>query len=72
MLLIGGATLLGTGCSPEVVTDQSQVRPNILFIFTDDQSHRTVSAYEDALSWAKTPHIDRLAEEGIRFKHAFA
>lgn len=72
LLLIGGATLLGTGCSPEVVTDQSQVRPNILFIFTDDQSHRTVSAYEDALSWAKTPHIDRLAEEGIRFKHAFA
>ena len=72
LLLIGGATLLGTGCSPEVVTDQSQVGPNILFIFTDDQSHRTVSAYEDALSWAKTPHIDRLAEEGIRFKHAFA
>ena len=47
-------------------------RPNILFIFTDDQSHRTVSCYEDALGWAKTPNIDRLAREGIRFKHAFA
>lgn len=47
-------------------------RPNILFIFTDDQSHRTVSSYEDAIPWAKTPHIDRLAEDGIRFKHAFA
>ena len=47
-------------------------RPNILFIFTDDQSHRTVSCYEDARGWAKTPNIDRLAKEGIRFKHAFA
>ena len=46
--------------------------PNILFIFTDDQSHRTVSAYEEARPWVKTPNIDRLAEEGIRFKHAFA
>jgi len=47
-------------------------QPNILFIFTDDQSHRTVSAYKDAQPWAKTPNIDKLADEGIRFKHAFA
>lgn len=47
-------------------------RPNILFIFTDDQSHRTVSAYEDSRPWISTPQIDRLANEGIRFKHAFA
>ncbi len=42
-------------------------RPNILFIFTDDQSHRTVGAYPDAYPWVSTPHIDRLAESGIRF-----
>ncbi len=62
------------GCSdqPEEGREASHKKPNILFIFTDDQSHRTISAYEDALQWAKTPHIDRLAEEGIRFKHAFA
>jgi len=45
-------------------------RPNILFIFTDDQSTRTVSAYEDAYGWVDTPHIDRLAREGIRFSRA--
>ncbi len=62
------------GCSQDAEESETAVkkRPNILFIFTDDQSHRTVSSYEDALSWARTPHIDRLAEEGIRFKHAFA
>ena len=45
--------------------------PNILFIFTDDQSHRTVSSYEDARPWVKTPNIDRMARHGIRFQHAF-
>ena len=45
-------------------------KPNILFIYTDDQSTRTVSAYEDAYHWVDTPNIDRLAEEGIRFTRA--
>jgi arylsulfatase A-like enzyme len=46
-------------------------KPNILFIFTDDQSHRTVSCYDESRSWVKTPNIDRLASQGIRFRHAF-
>lgn len=45
--------------------------PNILFIFTDDQSFRTVSCYPGAYNYASTPHIDRLAEKGIRFDHAY-
>lgn len=46
-------------------------RPNILFIYTDDQSHRTVSCYREAYPWARTPHIDRLAARGVRFRHAY-
>ncbi len=46
-------------------------RPNILFIYTDDQSTRTVSAYPDAYDWVDTPQIDRLAGEGVLFKHAY-
>ncbi len=46
-------------------------RPNILFIYTDDQSTRTVSAYPDAYHWVDTPNIDRLAGEGVLFKHAY-
>jgi arylsulfatase A-like enzyme len=46
-------------------------RPNILFIYTDDQSHRTVSCYPEAYDFAQTPHIDQLAENGIRFTHAY-
>ncbi len=44
-------------------------RPNIVFFFTDDQPH-------DALGCAghpilETPHVDRLAAEGVRFENAF-
>ncbi len=46
-------------------------RPNILFIYTDDQSHRTVSCYPEAYKWVKTPNIDRLAGQGVRFTHAY-
>ncbi len=46
-------------------------RPNILFIYTDDQSHRTVSCYEEAYPWVNTPNIDALAKAGVRFTHAY-
>ncbi|MEW6304930.1 MAG: sulfatase-like hydrolase/transferase [Verrucomicrobiota bacterium] len=46
-------------------------KPNILFIYADDQSHRTVSCYEEAHPWVKTPHIDALAKRGVRFTHAY-
>jgi len=49
----------------------SAARPNILFIYTDDQSYRTVSCYPRAYPWAKTPSIDRLAKQGVRFAHAY-
>ncbi len=47
--------------------DAGTPRPNILYIFTDDQSRRTVSAYDNAHDWVLTPHIDALAANGIRF-----
>ena len=50
---------------------QSAERPNILFIFTDDQSHRTISCYPEAYSWVRTPNIDALARQGVRFTHAY-
>jgi len=46
-------------------------RPNILFIYTDDHSYRTLSCYEHAEPWARTPNIDRLAARGVRFTHAY-
>ena len=54
-----------------IISTSANDKPNILFIFTDDQSHRTVSCYDEAYDWVKTPNIDNLAKTGIRFKSAY-
>ena len=47
----------------------AQTRPNILFIFSDDHAFKAVSAYDGSLN--QTPHIDRLAEEGMLFQRCY-
>ncbi len=49
----------------------SATGPNILYIFTDDQSRRSVSAYKQAHPWVSTPNIDELAASGIRFTTSY-
>lgn len=46
-------------------------RPNILFIYTDDHSHRTVGCYPESYPFVNTPNIDQLAIDGVRFKFAY-
>lgn len=43
--------------------------PNIVFLFSDQQRWDTVSCYGQPLGgrFGLTPHLDRLAEEGVRF-----
>ncbi len=48
----------------------SKDRPNILFIMADDHGRQAISCYGSQT--IKTPNIDRLAREGVRFTHAFA
>jgi arylsulfatase A-like enzyme len=45
----------------------SAQRPNIVFIFSDDHAYQAISAYGDKRRLIETPHIDRLAREGVRF-----
>ena len=40
-------------------------------IYTDDQSHRTVGCYPGSYDWVRTPNIDQLARQGVRFNHAY-
>ena len=44
-------------------------RPNILFVFTDDHASHAISAYGSKIN--QTPHIDRLAREGMLFRNCF-
>ena len=52
-----------------VAVAQRPARPNILFIFADDHASHAISAYGSTI--IKTPHIDRLAREGMLFRLAF-
>ena len=42
---------------------------NILFIMTDDHAFQALSAYDDKLM--NTPHLDRIADEGMLFNKSF-
>jgi len=44
---------------------QQRIRPNVIAIFTDDQGWADLSC-QGSLADIKTPHIDRLAAEGVR------
>ena len=45
-------------------------KPNVVFILTDDVGYGDISA--NGASRVKTPNIDRIANEGIRFTNAYA
>ncbi|MED5576872.1 MAG: sulfatase-like hydrolase/transferase, partial [Planctomycetota bacterium] len=44
-------------------------RPNILFLFADDQRNHTLGCAGHPI--VQSPNIDRLASEGVRFENAF-
>jgi arylsulfatase A-like enzyme len=47
----------------------AQDRPNILFIIFDDWGWNHSGAYGS--NWVHTPHFDRVAREGVRFRNCF-
>jgi arylsulfatase A-like enzyme len=44
-------------------------RPNIIFIMSDDHAAHAISCYGSKIN--QTPHLDRLAQEGMRFENCF-
>ncbi len=48
---------------------EEQERPNILFIYADDHTSQSISAYGSRIN--ETPNIDRLAREGMRFDNNY-
>jgi arylsulfatase A-like enzyme len=47
----------------------AQTRPNIIFIMSDDHASHAISAYGSRVN--QTPHLDRLAREGMLFENVF-
>jgi len=49
---------------------REQRKPNVILFISDDHGYADSGAYGDA--YVKTPNIDRLADQSMRFTHAFA
>ncbi len=64
---LAAASLAQKPLQDQPLSDQPSAaeRPNIVFIFSDDHACQAVSAYGSEL--IATPHLDRLAAEGMRF-----
>ncbi len=69
LVLLWVVTTLAFSCSG---TKRSSDRPNILFIMSDDHAVNTIGCYNLRLSEvAHTPHIDKLAREGVILENVF-
>lgn len=64
-------TATATNKAPENTTPpQSNTPPNILFILCDDMGYGDLGCYGQP--FIRTPHIDTMANEGMRFTQAYA
>lgn len=64
--LLVGLGLLATGPGRCRAAD---ARPNLIFLLTDDQRRDSLGCYGNPT--VRTPHIDRLAADGVLFENAF-
>ncbi|MGB5818999.1 MAG: sulfatase-like hydrolase/transferase, partial [Saonia sp.] len=66
-IVILGMLLISYKPSKNVLAQET--RPNIIFIMSDDHAQRAISAYGGNL--IQTPHMDRIAREGMLFRNSF-
>jgi arylsulfatase A-like enzyme len=61
--------LLGAGASASRLGIAAETRPNILYIMADDHASHAIGAYGSKIN--RTPNIDRIAQQGMRFDNCF-
>ena len=69
-LVVSAMAVTATAIDDEAVrTSVSKTRPNVILIFADDLGPGMLGCYGQKV--VKTPHIDRLASEGMRFTNYY-
>ncbi|MHC4214051.1 MAG: sulfatase-like hydrolase/transferase, partial [Planctomycetota bacterium] len=66
---LGACSIFPNSLSAAISPQNSNNKPNILFIFADDQAFNTIRATGN--EEVHTPNIDRLVNNGVTFTHAY-
>lgn len=69
-ILLGLLLFAGSACSSKYTGGNKIERPNIIYILVDDMGYGDLGAYGQQI--LKTPHLDRMAAEGILFTDHYA
>src|SRR5690606_24701065 len=68
-LILISSALVGWSTAACNRQPKEDVRPNIVFIMSDDHAYQAISAYGGQLN--RTPNIDRIARDGALFSRGF-
>jgi arylsulfatase A-like enzyme len=69
MAALAVASSLASSPSACAAEATKPARPNVVFIISDDHAYQAIGAYGSRVN--QTPHIDRLAAEGMRFNRCY-
>ncbi len=75
--VVVGGVVGGLALARAAAARQAGRKPNFLFIYTDDQRWDAMGVIQREqgerarFPWFKSPNMDRLAAEGVRFRNAF-
>ncbi len=69
LLFLATSAIILAACAPNQSPENQNSKPNLVIILTDDQGYADVgfNGCEDI----PTPHIDRIAHEGVRFTNGY-
>lgn len=75
--LVAGTAATAADAAAETAAEGGVRRPNVLFVLSDDQRWDMLSVVQREMGdrarfpWLQTPNLDRIAQEGVRFRNAF-
>ena len=71
-ILLGGALLILAAIALAAGPASAADKPNIIFIMGDDVGWANIGVYNQGLMSGRTPNLDKLASEGMRFTDYYA
>ena len=72
IVLVAAALLLVLGSAVSPPASAEDKKPNILVIMGDDVGWFNIGAYHQGMMSGKTPNLDKLASQGMRFTDYYA